>query len=126
MTGAALLVSETLIAQGSTDEAFTRDASSAFAEFANQAKYGSFHSKSVVESFVKHSHLTKKDGNETLGWWGIWEGQNSSGKLTLFATIPDPMNNQQNHVWIRFDPPTESPLAPAVLAHLLGKHETPA
>jgi hypothetical protein len=122
LTGAVLLVSVTVVpAQGSSDEKFTEDASSTFALLASQAGVGFFGDKSAFESFVKKSHLSKKDGGEDFGvWWAIWEGENTSGHVTTYAAFPD-IGKKQNHFWVRFDLPTETPMPQALLSHLLGK-----
>lgn len=71
---------------------------------------------------MKKSHLTKNSGGELLGsWWAMWEGENTSGHVTTYAAFPDMMDKKQNHFWVRFDPPSETPMPQALLSYLLGK-----
>ena len=128
VTGAALLVWVTLVlAQGNADEKFSADASSTFAILADQARVGFFGVQSVFENFVKKSHLLKTDGDELLGGsWSIWEGGNASGHITAYAAFPDPVDKKQNHFWVRFDVPAETPMPQALLSHLLAKAQETA
>lgn len=118
---ATLLISVTIWAQANPDEKFTDNASTTFAILAGQARYG-FGNKEMCEGFINKSHLTRKNGGDAAGiWWGIWEGQNATVRLAIFAGFPDVLDKTKTHFWVRFDAPTEMPIPQALLSHLLGK-----
>jgi hypothetical protein len=114
-----LVCKETVSAQGSGEDKFSEDASSTFGMLAGQARH-SFFGELGFESFVKNSHLSKKNGGELSGGsWATWEAGNSSGHVTVYGAFEP--NKKQNHFWVRYDVPTEIPMPQAMLAHLLGR-----
>jgi hypothetical protein len=122
MSAALLFATSSMaLAQANSSAQFIQNASSTFEMFAGQARLGFFGDKSIFETLVKKASLSKKDGNELLGtWWSIWEGENPTGHITAYAAFPD-LDKKRNHFWVRFDIPTEIPMAQALLSHLLGK-----
>jgi len=139
LTGAVLLVNVTVVlAQGSSGEKFTEDASLTFETLAGQARLGFFGIRSVFEDTVKKSHLTKTKGDQISGtpkgafdqWWATWEGQNASGHVIAYAGVPNILDRKRNLFWVRFDfgydetgreRDAGTPMPEALLSHLLGK-----
>lgn len=118
----ALVVFLLAPAQGGSDEKFTENAGPAFAAFAVQARAGYFGQKEICQNLVNQYHLSRKNGGESVdGWWGLWQGGNTTGQIATYAGFPDVMNKAKNHFWVRFDVPTETPMPQALLSHLLGK-----
>ena len=110
------------LAQGVSGDAFAADASFTFSIFASHAHYGFLGGKSAFESLVRKDHLTRKDGGEHLGaWWSLWEGNNATGRVTVYGAFPDLTDMTRDHFFVRFEPPAETPMPQALLSHLLEK-----
>ena len=108
--------------QGGAIDKFSDDASATFAILADQAGIGFFGDRAVFETIVKNSHLSRTNGDDKFGLsWSKWEGQNSSGHVTVYASFPSLQDKKQNRFWVRFDSPLETPMPQALLSHLLGK-----
>jgi len=67
-------------------------------------------------------HLSKTSGDDkgVFGnWWATYEGQNSTGSVSAFASFPDLLDKKINRFWARYEVATETPMPEAMLAHLL-------
>ncbi|MBV8068324.1 MAG: hypothetical protein JO270_00365, partial [Acidobacteriaceae bacterium] len=123
LTALTIALAAAAVAQAqSADGKLPSNASSIFAELSGQLRFGFLAQKILLEVWVNKDHLIRKEG-ATLAdgsWWGLWTGENSTGTVTAYAAVPDPINKARNHFWARFDEPAEVPMPAAILSHLLA------
>lgn len=95
--------------------------SALFAEIKGQMRIG-FLGRNICENFLNNKRLRKTRGGDVNGsWWGVWEGENSTGHISFFASYPDAMDRTKDKFWVVFSLPDEKPMPEALLAHFLSK-----
>lgn len=121
-----LLASATIIsAEEAKPEEFTADASNLVREYAGQQSIQYLGQIKYFDEMNRRNHLTKKEGSENRSLaYGVWAGENSSGKITVYASFSGPesiLGNEYNRFWVRFDYPKETPMPEALLSQLTAK-----
>lgn len=120
------LVAQTPAQPNPAEVAFTKDAGEVFDAVVGQIEFGMVFAPELRDRFMHGLELTKTstfDPSLIGSSGGRWQGQNSSGTVSVYISTPMPLNKASDMGTVTFWPHAEQPIPQALLTHLLAKAE---